>query len=95
MLGYNRIGLFSPGSLVSNSVEGSLDMVNSHSVVVGVIHTHPSESDSFKLPFKLRINADALSVAEVNQRSSDLGAVVMLPQVFNQTLQGLFYTLYS
>jgi hypothetical protein len=83
MLSHYWIGLLSPGCFVSDGVEGSLDVVNSHSVVVGVVDADPPKTHRFKLSFQLGINADTLSVAEVNQGCPNFRAVVMFPQILN------------
>ena len=67
---------------MSYSVQWSLDMIYGQSVVVAVVDTDPPESNRLQFPLQLWINADCLSILVVDERSSDLGAVVMLPQIF-------------
>ena len=50
MFDYERVSLLSSGSLMSHSVEWSLDVIDGHSVVMRMIDTDPPKPYSLQLP---------------------------------------------
>jgi hypothetical protein len=67
VLSHNWIGLFAPSCFVRYCIERSLDVVDSHAVVFGVVDADPPEPDCFEFAFELRVYADAVSILEVNK----------------------------